>query len=67
MTNVERIRTMSDEELNTFLWWFKIDAVSNFFESGGRNIMNANQQKEWLKSDDYSFIDKLMNMGKVDE
>lgn len=35
MTNGDRIRSMPNEELNKFLWWFKIDALSAFLSKGG--------------------------------
>ena len=48
MTNAEKIQTMSVEELNSFLWWWKINSIASFFEKGGTRLMNAMQQKEWL-------------------
>ena len=60
MTNGERIRSMSDEELNTFLWWFKIDALSAFFSKGGAGVMDAAEQRLWLQSQDNTFLEALM-------
>ena len=65
MTNGERIRSMSDEELNTFLWrfilwWFKIDALSAFLSKGGAGVMDAEEQRLWLQSQDNTFLEALM-------
>lgn len=35
-------------------------------ESGGLNVMNALQQKEWLQSENHEFLFKLMR-GDEDE
>lgn len=51
MTNAEKIRNMSTEELNEFLWWFKINSVAIFLQKGGEGTMDAEEQKEWLDSD----------------
>lgn len=63
-TNADRIREMTDEELNKFLWWFKIDATASFFEGGGPGAMNAKEQKEWLCSEDSGYINRLMKQGE---
>lgn len=48
MTNAEKIQTMSIEELNRFLWWWKVNSITNFLEFGGQKLMDAQQQKKWL-------------------
>lgn len=64
MTNYEKITSMSIDELNKFLWWLKIDAVSNFVSTGGLNVMNAKEQLCWLKSDNEEFLNYLISKGK---
>lgn len=64
MTNGDRIRNMTDGELNTFLWWFKIDAMSAFLKGGGADVMNAKEQGLWLQSQDNTFLEKLMQFSK---
>lgn len=59
-TNEDLIKKMSTEDLNKFLFRFKVDAVASFFESGGVNLMNAVQQKEWLQSENHDFLFELM-------
>lgn len=61
MTNGDRIRNMTDEELNKFLWWFKIDALSAFLSKGGAGLMGAEEQGLWLQSQDHKFLEHLMN------
>lgn len=61
MTNGDRIRNMTDEELNKFPWWFKIDALSAFFSKGGAGLMDAEEQGLWLQSQDNKFLEDLMN------
>ena len=43
---------MTDEELNNFLWTFKINQLSLFFEHGFTKSMDWKQQMEWLQSED---------------
>lgn len=43
---------MTDEELNNFLWTFKINQLSLFFEHGFTKTMNWKQQMGWLQSED---------------
>ena len=59
-TNEELIKTMCTDDFNKFLFRFKVNAVANFLESGGVNIMDAVQQKEWLQSENKEFLFKLM-------
>ena len=61
MTNGDRIRKMSDDELNKFLWWFKIDALSAFLSKGGAGVMDAEEQRLWLQSQNNKFLEELMN------
>lgn len=64
MTNADKIRNMSNDELNTFLWWFKIDALSRFISKGGAGVMDAQEQRLWLQSQDNTFIEKLMKYSE---
>lgn len=59
-TNEELIKTMCSDDFNKFLFRFKVNATANFLESGGLNIMDAVQQKEWLKSENHEFLFQLM-------
>lgn len=59
-TNEELIKTMCSDDFNKFLFRFKANATANFLESGGLNVMNAVEQKEWLKSENHEFLIKLM-------
>lgn len=43
---------MTDEELNNFLWTFKINQLSLFFEKGFTQTMDWKQQMEWLQQED---------------
>lgn len=61
MTNGDRIRKMSDDELNKFLWWFKISEVAAFLSKGGAGVMDAEEQRLWLQSQDHTFLEELMN------
>lgn len=64
MTNGDRIRAMSDEELNKFLWWFKVDSMSSFITKGGAGVMNAKEQRIWLHSEDDAYLEKLMHISE---
>lgn len=52
MSNADIIRNMSDEELNNFLWTFKVNQLSLFFEHGFTKSMDWKQQMEWLQQKD---------------
>ena len=52
LSNADIIRNMSDEELNNFLWTFKINQLSLFFEHGFTKSMDWKQQMEWLQQED---------------
>ena len=43
---------MTDEELNNFLWTFKINQLSLFFEHGFTKSMDWKQQMAWLQKED---------------
>lgn len=48
MKPADKIRAMTDEELNKFLWGLKIHSISLFFEKGGAGLMDAYEQRQWL-------------------
>ena len=52
LSNADIIRNMSDEELNNFLWTFKLNQLTLFYESGFTKTMDWKQQMEWLQSED---------------
>lgn len=52
LSNADRIRNMTDEELNNFLWTFKTNQLTLFFENGFTKTMGWKQQMEWLQSED---------------
>lgn len=52
LSNADKIRNMSDEELNNFLWTFKVNQLSLFFEHGFTKSMDWKQQMEWLQQED---------------
>lgn len=52
MKPADKIRSMTDEELNTFLWGLKINSLTLFFEKGGAGLMDAYDQRIWLQSED---------------
>ena len=52
LSNADRIRNMSDEELNNFLWTFKINQLSLFFDKGFTQTMDWKQQMGWLQQED---------------
>ena len=50
MTNVQKIRAMSDEELCNWLFQRDCTNIAAFLEHGGMGVMNAVQLLEWLKN-----------------
>ena len=49
MTNVDRIRAMSDEELCNWLFQRDCTNIAAFLEYGGMGVMNAVQLLDWLQ------------------
>ena len=56
MTNGDKIRNMTDEQLRLFLWTWTINTVSGFLQYGGKGAMNAADLKEWVKADASTFV-----------
>ena len=49
VTNADRIRSMSDEELCNWLFRRDCTNIASFLEYGGMGVMNAVQLLEWIK------------------
>ena len=49
MTNADRIRAMSDEELCNWLFQRDCTNIAAFLEHGGMGVMNAVQLLDWLQ------------------
>ena len=49
MTNADRIRAMSDEELRNWLFQRDCTNIAAFLEYGGMGVMNAVQLLDWLQ------------------
>ena len=49
ITNADRIRSMSDEELCNWLFQRDCTNIAAFLEHGGMGVMNAVQLLEWLQ------------------
>ena len=52
LSNADKIRNMTDEELNNFLWTFKTNQLGLFFDKGFTQTMDWKQQLAWLQSED---------------
>ena len=52
LSNADIIRNMTDEELNNFLWTFKMNQLSLFYEHGFTKTMDWKQQMGWLQRED---------------
>ena len=64
LSNADIIRNMTDEELNNFLWTFKVNQLSLFFEHGFTKSMDWKQQMEWLqREDDFIVPETLVSEG----
>lgn len=62
-TNEELIKAMCSEDFNKFLFNFKVKAIAQFLESGGKNIMDAVEQKQWLSSECPAEVIDIMKGG----
>ena len=49
MTNADRIRSMSDEELRNWLFQRDCTNIAAFLEHGGMGVMDAVQLLDWLQ------------------
>ena len=49
MTNADRIRSMSDEEMCNWLFQRDCTNIAAFLEYGGMGVMDAVQLLEWLQ------------------
>lgn len=50
LTNAERIRQMTDEELNEFLWTWKVNSLAAFMEEEA-GLMDSVSQMKWLQEE----------------
>lgn len=50
-TVAETIRSMNDEDLNTFLFKFKISSITGFLERGGAGVADAATQLKILRGE----------------
>ena len=53
MTNGDFIRSMTDQQMEAFLFLWGVNSISSFMEHGGSELMNAVELMKWLKSDDF--------------
>lgn len=53
MSNADKIRNMTDDQLARFLWTWKINSVTLFLAQGGQDSMTAKEMQEWLHSNDW--------------
>ena len=56
MSNADKIRSMTDEQLQRFLWTWKVNSIESFLESGGQKIMDAKETEIWIKDDASTFL-----------
>lgn len=56
MTNAEKIRQMTDEQMGRFLWMWKINSITGFLENGGQGGMNAIEIEKWLNQSEDTFV-----------
>lgn len=64
MTNAEKIKSMTDEQLNRFLWIWGINSIASFLEHGGVQLMNAKEQAEWLAANESAFVCTQTRVGE---
>jgi hypothetical protein len=55
-TIADKIRSLNDEQLAKFLWWFSIHQTSSFFDDEIKG-MNAREIKTYLAKDEANWID----------
>lgn len=54
MTNADRVRAMTDEQLQSFVWWWQINALTAFMKGGGFGALpNVTMIYEWLQSETF--------------
>ena len=52
--NGDYIRQMDNDRLARFLFIWQVNFISMFFESGFTDTMNAQQLKEWIRSNEWA-------------
>ncbi len=53
MSNADKIRNMTDDQLARFLWTWKINSTTLFLAQGGQDSMTAKEMREWISSDNW--------------
>ena len=53
MRNADRIRAMSDDELQSFIWWWQVNVCTKFFTGGPGALLDAAQIYDWLLSEEF--------------
>lgn len=53
MKNIDFIKSMSEEQLTNFLWIWGINTTTLFMTSGGMEVMNIPQLREWLEKENF--------------
>ena len=51
---------MTDEELNNFLWTFKLNQLTLFYESGFTKTMDWPEQLAWLQREDHFVVPETL-------
>ena len=47
----DKIRSMTNKELASFIWWYDVNTITSFLQHGGKEIKNYSEIKEWLEED----------------
>lgn len=64
LSNADKIRAMTDEELNLFLWTFKINHLLLFTTHETSRTMTVPEQLAWLqREDDFIVPETLVPEG----
>lgn len=53
MKNADRIRAMTDEELQSFAWWWQVNALAAAMRGGFSSLPDAVMIYEWLQSETF--------------
>lgn len=52
ITVADRIRSLNDEDLNKFLFHFKVSSCALFIKQGGEGILDAKDQLKLLQTEE---------------
>lgn len=53
MKNADKIRTMTDDELKRFIWWWQVNALTKFLTGEAMKLRDAAQIYEWLQAETF--------------